>query len=214
MAVLGTSPVGADVLHAATVALARQYEPGAARFVLAPLVAAADDASDAAAEALAGSGHPYEVVSAAELRDVLGKLDGGPTYLVVFGVDAASGLFASGDPGTFRSGLDDLRAVLSTGPARGVHLLGWWRTVRRFTEDVGPDGGADVACLVVLNVPANEMGALAGQYTLDWRPRPNRALLIDRHVEHSDGAGRPPADSPNRPPPVSSTKSGSWRAAA
>ena len=38
-----------------------------------------------------------------------------------------------------------------------------------------------VACLVALNVPGNELALLVGDHTLTWQPRPNRALLLDRH---------------------------------
>src|SRR5206468_3704233 len=72
------------------------------------------------------------------------------------------------------------------GPARGVHLLGWWRGVKRFAEDVGGGSGReDVACLVALNVAANDLGSLVGDHSLDWQPRPNRALLLDRHEQRT-----------------------------
>ncbi len=188
LAVLGTSPVGADVLYAATASLARQYAPGTARFLIAPLVAAADEASDATVEAIAAAGHPYETISAAQLRARLAELaqptasDGGPTtHLVIFGADVASSLLAASDPTTYRSGHDELRDVLANGPTHGVHLLGWWRSVSRFSSDLGPTGGNEVACLVALNLPSNEVGSLVGDYASEWQSRPNRALLIDRH---------------------------------
>lgn len=105
-----------------------------------------------------------------------------PTYLVVFGADAASGLLAAQDMDTFRSGLDDLRTVLRTGPSRGVHVLSWWRGLRRFSDDIGGSSNLeDLACLVVLNVATNDLNSLLGDYKHDWHPRPNRALLMDRH---------------------------------
>jgi hypothetical protein len=131
------------------------------------------------------------VVSAAGLRAQLSRLadtiaSGAPvtgqaTYLIVFGADAATALLARSDPTTFRSGHDDLRAVLAGGPAHGIHVLAWWRGIGRFNEDIGPTGGSEVACLVALNLPGNEVGSLIGEFALEWRPRPNRALLIDRH---------------------------------
>lgn len=191
VAVLGTSVVGADILHAASIGLARQHEPGTATFLLAPLVAAADEAADAAEEAITAAGHACDMVSAAGLRAQLSRLadsmaagapvTGQATYLIVFGADAATGLLARNDPTTFRSGHDDLRAVLAGGPAHGIHVLAWWRGIGRFNEDIGPTGGSEVACLVALNLPGNEVGSLIGEFALEWRPRPNRALLIDRH---------------------------------
>ncbi|MFB9236593.1 FtsK/SpoIIIE domain-containing protein [Plantactinospora siamensis] len=190
LGVLGTSPVGADVLYAAACGLARQHEPGGARFVVAPLVAAADEAADATVAAVAAAGQDCETVDVTGLRDLLGRLAGRAgaagraigttTYLVVFGADAASGLLAASDPTTYRSGHDDLRAVLAGGPSAGIHLLGWWRTLSRYAADLGPTGGGEIAHLVVLNLPAADVGSLLGDYTAEWRPRPNRALLIDR----------------------------------
>ena len=44
--------------------------------------------------------------------------------------------------GSRRNALDELRAVFRDGPMRGVHVLGWWRGVRRFTGSRWlPDGG-------------------------------------------------------------------------
>ncbi len=85
VAVLGTSEVGADILHAAVLGLARQHEPGTAQFILAGLVAAADDAADAAAEAVRAAGHRCSEVELTGLRDALARLahpvDAGPAGL-------------------------------------------------------------------------------------------------------------------------------------
>nr|QLJ97176.1 TraM recognition domain-containing protein [Micromonospora carbonacea] len=206
LAVVGTSTVGAEVLRAAALGLARQHAPGGARFLLAPLVAAVAPVADATAAALAAAGHPVERLDPAGLRDRIGALAAAPssanvlpgvgqpadrpgagrTYLVLFGADAASAALAGTDPTTFRSGLDDLRALLREGPGRGVHLLGWWRGLRRLADDLG---GAhhrdDVACLVALNVPGTELGLYLGEHDLAYTPRDDRALLVDRHDQRT-----------------------------
>jgi hypothetical protein len=187
LAIVGTSALGADVLHAATVSVGRQHAPDAARFLVAPLVAAADEVADETMAALRAAGHTVSVLDAHGLRDELHKLaraagsGHGRTYLVVFGVDGAAGVLAGRDPETFQSGQDDLRAVLRGGPAAGVHLLGWWRGLRRMADDIGGTGNReDVSCLVALNVPEQELGLYLGQIDLSYHPRPNRALLVDR----------------------------------
>ena len=163
--------------------------------MLAGLVAAADEAVDDAAVAVAAAGHACSVVDVRGLRAALGRLvHGDPSgeppreaaYLVVFGADAASGgLKADRDPATGSTGLDDLRAVLADGPTRGVHLIGWWRGIRRFTDDIGISGREDVAGLVALNVNGRDFGSLIGDLTLEWEPRENRALFVDRHQDRS-----------------------------
>ncbi|MEU8024456.1 FtsK/SpoIIIE domain-containing protein [Micromonospora haikouensis] len=191
LAVVGTSTVGAEVLRAAALGLGRQHAPSGARFLLAGLVAAVDPVVDATAAALAAAGHPVERLDPAALRDRIAALAAGQpaagrTYLVLFGADAASAALAGTDPTTFRSGLDDLRALLREGPGRGVHLLGWWRGLRRLADDLG---GAhhrdDVACLVALNVPGAELGLHLGEHDLAYTPRPDRALLVDRHDQRT-----------------------------
>jgi DNA segregation ATPase FtsK/SpoIIIE, S-DNA-T family len=70
-----------------------------------------------------------------------------------------------------------------------VHLLGWWRNFRRFTDDIGGSAGReDVACALVLNLPGGEIMGHFGQQFQHWNPRAGRALLIDRHAD--TGAGR------------------------
>ncbi|MBE1492274.1 hypothetical protein H4W31_007912 [Plantactinospora soyae] len=191
LAVVGTSPVGASVLHAATISLARQHPPGSARFLIAPLVAVADEIADATMAELAEAGHPVSRLDAAGLRDELRKLSGQPadgpgrTFLVGYGMDGASGILSARDE-NYKSGLDDLQAVLRQGPAYGVHLLGWWRGLRRLSDDIGGSSNRDdIACLVALNVPGGELGMYLGVTDLAYTPRANRALLVDRHDQRT-----------------------------
>jgi hypothetical protein len=190
LAIVGTSPVGADVLHAATLSVARQHQPATVRFLLAPLVDIADEVADHAIAALRAGGHEVAVLDAAGLRDALRKLADPAsaatahtrTYLSLFGVDAAGAVLSVRDPDSFRTGLDDLQTVLRTGPAYGIHLLGWWRGLRRLSDDIGGSQNRDdAACLVALNVPGAELGSYLGEVNLPYEPRPNRALLVDRH---------------------------------
>ncbi|MEU4644024.1 FtsK/SpoIIIE domain-containing protein [Micromonospora sp. NPDC023814] len=211
LAVVGTSATGAEVLRAATLSLARQHAPGDARFLLAPLVAAAEPAADDTTAALVAAGHAVDRLDTAGLRRHVATLaaglsapttpsgpttsarpegsaapDTGRTYLVVFGMDAASAALAATDPDTFRSGHDDLGALLRQGPGRGVHLLGWWRGLRRLADDLGgAHNRDDVACLVALNVPGPELGLHLGVHDLAYAPRPDRALLVDRHDQRT-----------------------------
>ncbi|MFC0030387.1 FtsK/SpoIIIE domain-containing protein [Micromonospora chaiyaphumensis] len=190
LAVIGTATSGVDVLRSAALSLARQHAPGTARFLFAPLAPGTTETADDLAMTLAAAGHPVRRLDAGALRTHLADLAAGSapgtgrTYLVVFGMDAAAGALAATDPETFRSGHDDLRAVLRQGPAHGVHLLGWWRGLRRLAEDLGGSQNRDdVACLVALNVPAADLGLHLGVHDLGYAPRDGRALLVDRH-EH------------------------------
>jgi hypothetical protein len=198
LAILGPSAQGGDTLAAALAGLGRQHRPGSARFLVAPLVQAADAAAQQALDDLAASGHRPRTVPLDRLGEVLAELSGAPsgspaagrrepTYLALFGADAAGPALGAVSTDTFRSGLEDLRAVVQQGPVHGVHVLGWWRTLARFTADLGPTAREDVACLLVLNLPGAELAGFLGQYDLQYTPRPNRGLLIDRH----DGRAEP-----------------------
>jgi S-DNA-T family DNA segregation ATPase FtsK/SpoIIIE len=185
LAVVGTSLVGADVLHAATLSLAKQHEPGTATFLLAGLVPDADDVVDAAAATLKVTGHHYEVMGVAAYRDAISRLvargsTGEHTYVVVFGADAGSSLLKQANPGSKRKGLDDLRELLRDGPMNGNHVLGWWRGVRRLTDDLGPGGKDEISSVLALNVRGTDLNSLFGQFDLEWSPRSNRALYLDR----------------------------------
>jgi hypothetical protein len=167
LAILGADPGAAEVLEAAARSVAAFHAPRTARFVISSLVADGDEiAKDLAVEI----GHRQEVVvvTAGGLAAELGV--DRPGYAVVFGMDAVS-------PGA----LPTLAHLLTEGPSRGVHLLSWWRSARRFAAETG---GADVAGLLFLDVPPAEMGQLLGR-SVDWQPRPNRALLYDRHTDRS-----------------------------
>ena len=188
LAVVGTAAAGGDVLGAALAGLGRQHRPGEARFLLAPLVAAGDAAATDAREALEAAGHAVTVVpldrlaaTVAELAAFTTTSASRPAYLALFGADVAGPALGVVSPETFSSAADDLRAIAQQGPVHGVHLLGWWRVLARLAADLGAGAREDVACLVALNVPEQELQAHLGRYDLHHDPRPNRALLVDRH---------------------------------
>jgi S-DNA-T family DNA segregation ATPase FtsK/SpoIIIE len=171
LAVFGSNAVGAEVLDAAARSVAAFHPPRTTRFVISSLVAEGDElAKDLAVEI----GHRQEVV-VVDAAGLAAELDlDRPGYRVVFGMDAVS-------PGS----LPRLRQLLREGPARGVHLLSWWRGPRRFNEETGGSAGReDVAGLVFLNCSGQDVSLMLGR-PLDWQPRENRALLHDRHTDRT-----------------------------
>ncbi|MFC3737471.1 FtsK/SpoIIIE domain-containing protein [Paractinoplanes deccanensis] len=167
LAIFGTQASGSEVLDAAARSVAACHQPRTTRFVIASLVAEGDRLAEALAAEI---GHRQEVVvvDAAGLAEELDPQR--PGYRVVFGMDATP-------PG----GLRGLEALLRDGPGRGAHLLSWWRDPRRFAEATE---GAGVAGMLFLNVPGAEVAAMVGR-PLEWQPRPNRALLHDRHADRT-----------------------------
>ncbi|BFU41933.1 FtsK/SpoIIIE domain-containing protein [Krasilnikovia sp. MM14-A1004] len=169
LAVFGSNPAGAEVLDAAARGVAAFHPPRSTRFVISSLVAEGDELAKDLAEEIS---HRQEVV-VVDAAGLAAELDvERPGYRVVFGMDAAG-------PGT----LPSLRRLLREGPARGAHLLSWWRGLRRFSEETGGSAGReDVAGLVFLNVPQQDVTLMVGR-PVDWQPRANRALLHDRQAD-------------------------------
>ncbi len=171
LAIFGSQASGAEVLEAAARSVGGV--PPAADHPVRHRVAGGRGRR--AGQATGGEvGHRQEVVVVtASGLDELTDLDG-PGYRVVFGMDAAG-------PGT----LPGLRRLLREGPSRGVHLLSWWRGLRRFTEETGGSAGReDVAGLMFLNVPQQDVTLMVGK-PVDWQPRENRAFLYDRQTDRS-----------------------------
>jgi len=96
---------------------------------------------------------------------------------VTFAADVIVAMLSERGPDR-RSGLDDLRAVLRDGPgprSTPTGLVAHRPALRRRRRRTLLRR-EDVACLVALNVPANELASLIGDHTLTWATRTNRAL--------------------------------------
>ncbi|HVX45487.1 MAG TPA: FtsK/SpoIIIE domain-containing protein [Mycobacteriales bacterium] len=185
LAVIGPDASGAEIVHAAALSAGRQHRPGDVEFVITSLVAGADAIGADLAAQLIDLGHTPRRLPASELAIEIAA-ENPNRYLVVFGMDAASGILEQKLP-TGRTGLLEFRRLLKSGPARGTHVLAWWRGSRRFSDDIGGSAGReDVACLVVLNIPAQELSSNLGMPITEYHPRPNRALLVDRHDARSE----------------------------
>ena len=141
--------------------------------MIASLVAEGDEIAAALARDLAER-QEVETVTAAGLADAL-TIDR-PGYMVVFGMDAMAG-------GALPP--DRLRLVLRTGPGRGVHLLSWWRGLRRFTDEVGPRRPRRRRRPGLPQRARRRRVACCSTGAVDWQPRDNRALLHDRHTDRT-----------------------------
>jgi S-DNA-T family DNA segregation ATPase FtsK/SpoIIIE len=192
-AVLGTSLVGADVLQSIAIGLARQHDPGTATFYLVGLASSSEDQVEALSDRLRAADQVSEVLDLVEYQACLRQLNASPaaekghgTYVLVFAADAASSALKQKNKNEPRAGLEEFRTLLRDGPAKGTHFFGWWRGVRRLSDDLGSAAKEDISGLLALNVRGNEVGLLIGESNLDWTPRSNRALLIDRQEDTKD----------------------------
>jgi hypothetical protein len=198
LAVVSSSVADATaVLGAAALSLAAQHDPAAARFTVGTLAPEAGEPVRDLVRRLRTAGHEVDTVGldgfarlvAGTAAEVAARLTGsapadGPHYLVLYGVDGASGVLEQKDPDTFRSGLDGLRQILRGGPETGVHVLGWWRSVQRLRAVLSMGSGVDdVGCWVAFDVQGTELGPLAPGF-VTWSPRPARALVFDRLRQH------------------------------
>ncbi|MBV9313676.1 MAG: cell division protein FtsK [Pseudonocardia sp.] len=197
LAVVSSSAAdAASVLGAAALSLAGQYVAGDARFTVGMLVPEASVPAFELVERLRGWGHGVDTVGIDDFAalvarlaaDVTGRLSGGehrrePHYLLLYGVDGASGVLERKDPDTFRTGLDSLRQVIKGGPETGLHVLGWWRSVQRLRAVLMMGAGVDdIGCWVAFDIQGSELGPLAPA-PVSWSPRPARALVFDRFTQ-------------------------------
>jgi hypothetical protein len=192
-AVVGTSMVGSDVLQSIAIGLCRQHDPGTATFQLVSLASTTDEEVDHLAVRIRAADQVAEVVFLDDYHNCLRGLNaagpgerGDGTYVLVFGADAASSSLKLKPKGAPRTGLEEFRALLRDGPAKGIHFFGWWRGLRRLGEDLGTTGKEDISGVLALNVRGNDLGLLIGESSLQWTPRHNRALLIDRQENTKD----------------------------
>jgi len=169
LAVLGPSERGAHLLDAAARSLAAAHRPGSVEFVLAPFVAATDGSPRRWHSRCAAPGTRRARSTAAGLKELVADPDLADTYVIGFGLDTGPSI-----------GLAPL--LREVRPAASTCWAGW-RGLRRFGEDTGGGSARDeVAGLVLLNVPAADAALLLDDAELDWQPRPDRALLHDRHT--------------------------------
>ncbi|GGK11801.1 hypothetical protein GCM10010124_00560 [Pilimelia terevasa] len=169
LAIVSPGGDGARLLDTAARSLAIPDRP--TRFVVCAAEVEGAPAADLLAKELAGT-HEVDLVDAGGLRYAVD----GPAHVIVFGMDALLD--------TDQLPREALRDLLHGGPARGVHVVSWWRSARRLSDALGARGRDDLAGLVFLDVSNIDVAALTGQ-PLDWRYRPQRALLFDRHADRA-----------------------------
>jgi DNA segregation ATPase FtsK/SpoIIIE, S-DNA-T family len=201
LAVITSSVADASaVLGAAALSLAAQHAARPARFTPVALTPEAEGPAARLAGALGERGQRVDEVLGLDgiaalvgelAADVSGRLGGNaggvgraqPHYLLLYGVDGASGVLDRKDPETFRTGLDSLRQVVKGGPETGLHVLGWWRSVQRLRSLLTMGAGVDdIGCWVGFDVQGGELGPLAPGL-VHWSPRPARGLVFDRYTQ-------------------------------
>ena len=190
LAVLGSALAdAASVLGAAALSLARQHEPGGARFTLLPLISEANATANGLAARLREHGHEVTLVARDGIAELLTELaaqlatpgDTRPHYLVGYAVDSVQSMLEARDITVPKTGLDNLRDVLRRGPEHSIHLLGWWRGAARLKATLPIGSVDDVGSWVAFDVQGQELQPLAGQM-VNWSPRAARGLFFDRYT--------------------------------
>jgi DNA segregation ATPase FtsK/SpoIIIE, S-DNA-T family len=182
---------GAVLLQTAAVSLGYQHRPGSARFEILDLLAANSDDQPAVGvlgEALAALGHDADVrrgdrlvETLTELADVLASRRSGappvPTYVVAFGLDRAPNLRVP-DAATLTQPIDALHTIWREGSSLGIHVIGWWRNARAYSDQLGLEASGAVDVLALLRVSSHDVTDLLGPF-ISWDGPANRALVRD-----------------------------------
>jgi DNA segregation ATPase FtsK/SpoIIIE, S-DNA-T family len=201
LAVLGAGePGGADpgeepannaigVLQTAALSLALQHPDGEAEFVS---IEALDEATFERnghrlwLAAMERVGYAVHRVGRSELSAYLQGLaaeletreaDAPPRYLLGYGLDRATALDT---PDMFaHKPSEDLQQLLRAGPAKRLHLLGWWANAATFRSHIGYGGEGFIDALLMLRLDQSTVQELLSPF-ITWQIRDNRGLLSDR----------------------------------
>ncbi|HEY0700024.1 MAG TPA: cell division protein FtsK, partial [Micromonospora sp.] len=155
-----------------------QHPAGSVRFVVVSAAPAGAPVAAALAADLALR-QKVEVVEPGALADAYGS--DRPDYLVVFGMEALESPAKRKRKNAAGSRAAPDRPSAGDGTSPGPHVLAWWSDPDRFVESRGrTPAGEEFTGLVLLDVPGTALLPL--DVHVDWRPRPERALLFDRHT--------------------------------
>ncbi|MFC4245347.1 FtsK/SpoIIIE domain-containing protein [Gryllotalpicola reticulitermitis] len=177
------------VLQTAALSLALQHPEGDAEFTS---IEALDDATFERNEhhlwltAMERLGYPVHRVGRGELptylQELAGELetreaDAPPRYLFGYGLDRVTALDT---PDMFaHKPSEDLQQILRTGPAKRLHLLGWWANAATFRSHIGYAGEGFIDALLMLRLDQGTVQDLLSPF-ITWHIRDNRGLLADR----------------------------------
>lgn len=99
-----------------------------------------------------------------------------PIYVLGIGLHRAARLEYFDDTGVAPT--DALRTLVREGPLVDVHLIGWWNSLRVFSEHVGYEFAPLVGGYVFLRVPEADVQGVLGPY-LRYAPQLHRGLFCD-----------------------------------
>lgn len=184
----GNNAIG--VLHAAAISLALQHPDGNAEFVG---FEALDDATFRRnnhhrwLDAMTTIGYPVERVTREHMAEYLQELasevekrdnNAPPKYLLGFGLDRATTLDTP-DMFSHRPS-EDFQQILRTGPAKRIHVLGWWANAATFKSHIGFGGEGFIDAMLMLRIDQSTVQELLSSPFVTWSVRDNRGLFADR----------------------------------
>nr|WP_254701006.1 FtsK/SpoIIIE domain-containing protein [Curtobacterium pusillum] len=185
-----TANVAVGVLQTAALSLAMQHPRGDAEFVAVDLL---DDEGRRRADQdgwlalMARLGFPVRTVGRSDLAAFLAEtasvvrdraeVDDAPSlYVVGFALDRAVGLDV---PDAFANRpVEAFQDLLVSGPAVGVHVLGWWTNVATWKAHIGLMNEGSIDGLLLLRLDRSATADAVGPL-VPWTVRDNRGLLLD-----------------------------------
>jgi len=69
--------------------------------------------------------------------------------------------------------------LVKDGPGAGIHIIGWWKKLDTFRQQVGYGGENYFDIRLALKLDANSAKQLMDDPLLEWRPADNRMLAWD-----------------------------------
>ena len=134
-------------------------------------------------------GHDVAIVEgdgvAEEIVRIAGSLEsrrsGGDRHFVIgWGLHRAIGLDRP-DPISAERPVDALQTIVKDGPVTGLHLVGWWNSYKAYEQQIemGFSTAGIVQGFAFSRAPQQDVASVAGPFA-EWRPAPNRLLVLDR----------------------------------
>lgn len=166
------------LLQNAAIALALRNTKGNAQFIVCDLTdadAAKRNDMNGFYQFMESIGFPVQRVEGKALGAVVNDLadsltsrtaDDDLVYLIGFGLDKVADM-----PKSFGK-------LVKDGPAKGVHVLGWWMKTSVFESHVGFGNNGYFDIKIMLRLDEREVQRQLGPFTA-WKPRANRALVAD-----------------------------------
>lgn len=178
------------VLQSIALSLALQHRKKEAKFIMFNLMdktTYAKNNMDLWLEAMKCTGHEVEILDSDAIPEFIintvdslnsGTTNGIPTYILGFSMDREKNLFIQ-EPITLQTPGEIFTDILSSGPQRGIHFIGSWKSVQSYSKLMSFNGSGCIEVRIILHLD-KELTKSLSDPLIEWNSDDNRALFLDQ----------------------------------